>query len=183
MILQKDSYKGKLLIAKPHVMRDNLFAGAVVYLYEHAEEVVMGLILNKPSTMKVADVQRLRGEHNSGASGHLYKGGPVSEQSLLLLHSDEWGSTNTLYTSPGLAVSSDELMLEKMLDNNLPNCWRLMSGMSTWTNRQLHDEIYKHKAWLLVDVPSEDIFFSYDQEEQWKKSIELASARMIDSYF
>ncbi len=182
-MLQKDSYKGKILIAKPHTMRDPLFQGSVVYLYEHAEEVVMGLILNKPSTMKVADIQRLRGEHNSGAAGQLYKGGPVSEQSLLLFHTDEWQSTNTLFTSPGLAVSSDELMLRKMLDNNLPNCWRLMSGMSTWTSRQLHEEIYKHKAWLLVEAPSEDIFFSYDQEDQWKKSIDLAGSRMMDSYF
>ena len=177
------SFKGKLLVAKPHVMRDPYFAKSVVYIYEQQKEVVIGLILNKHSNMSLADINKLRGVHsNSGASSPLYRGGPVSEQSLLLLHTEDWQSTNTIPATHGNAVSSDELMLEKMSDNNLPKCYRLMSGMSTWTLQQLQNEIYNVKSWLVVE-PSQEIFYSFDGEEQWKASVDLASQRMMETYF
>ena len=44
-----NNFKGKLLVAKPHVMRDPFFQKSVVYIYEQQGEVVLGLILNKPT--------------------------------------------------------------------------------------------------------------------------------------
>jgi putative AlgH/UPF0301 family transcriptional regulator len=73
-------------------------------------------------------------------------------------------------------------MLEKMAQNNMPNCWRLMSGMSTWIVPQLQAEIYKHKAWLVVE-PNQEIFYNFDEEEQWKAGVDLASSRLMDQYF
>ena len=177
-----DSFKGKLLVAKPHVMKDPHFAKSVVYIYEQTDKVCIGLILNKPSYMNVADIQQMRGEPNSGAKGSLYRGGPVSEQSLLLLHTDDWMSTNTIRATHGNCISSDELMLEKIAHNNLPKCWRLMSGMSTWLVPQLQSEIYKHKAWLVVE-PNQEIFYNYDEEDQWEAGINLASKRLIEDFF
>ena len=145
-----DNFKGKLLVAKPNVMKDPHFQKSVVYIYEQTEKVVIGLILNKPSYMKVGDIQSMRGESNSGAAGSLYRGGPVSEQSLLLLHTAEWQSTNTIKATHGNCISSDELMLDKIASNNVPNCWRLMSGMSTWVVPQLQAEIYKKYFTILM---------------------------------
>ena len=180
--MENKSFKGKLLVAKPHFLRDPYFSNSVVYLYEQQKEVILGLCLNKPSNLGVSDIHKLRGVHNSGATGKLYKGGPVNEQSLLLLHTDEWQSTNTFRTGSGIAISSDELMLEKLLDNNMPRCWRLMSGMSNWVVPQLQDEIYNRNAWLVLD-PTQDIFFSADSDAQWKQAIDLASHRMMERYF
>jgi|TARA_A100001388_G_scaffold176448_1_gene132038 putative transcriptional regulator len=177
-----NNFKGKLLVAKPHVMRDPFFQKSVVYIYEQQGEVVLGLILNKPTNMTTTDVNKLRGTINSGAVAPLYRGGPVSEQSLLMIHTDDWSSTNTLDAKNGLLVSSDELMLEKLAMENLPKCWRLMSGMSTWVIPQLQTEIYRHKAWLVID-PNKQIFFDTDGEEQWKASIDLASHRMMETFF
>ena len=132
--------------------------------------------------MTIDDLQRLRGYECSGVSGQLYKGGPVSEQSLMMLHTDDWMSTNTIQTSHGNCISSDELMLDKMVQGNLPKCWRLMSGMSTWLVPQLQSEIYKHKAWLVVE-PNLDIFYNYDNEDQWEAGVSLASSRLMDEYF
>ena len=181
MALGKE-FKGKLLVAKPHVMRDPNFSESVVYLYEETDNVVLGLVLNKPSTMSIDDVQRLRGYSYSGASGSLYKGGPVSERSLLLLHTDDWMSTNTMKATHGNCISSDELMLDKLVDGNLPSCWRLMSGMSTWSRNQLIAEVYKHKAWLLVE-PNQEIFYNEDGLDQWKQAIKLASEQFTESLF
>jgi putative transcriptional regulator len=177
-----DSFRGKLLIAKPNVMKDPHFAKSVVYIYEQTDKVCVGLVLNKPSYMNVGDIQTMRGVHNSGAAGHLYRGGPVSEQSLMLLHTDDWYSSNTIQATHGNAISSDELMLEKMEHNNMPKCWRLMSGMSTWLVPQLQAEIYKHKAWLVVE-PNQEIFYNFDEEDQWQAGINLASSRLMDQLF
>jgi len=180
--MQSD-FKGKLLVAKPHAMRDPYFQKSVVYVYEQQESVIIGLILNKHSNMNLADVHKLRGAvGNSGVNAPLYRGGPVSEQSLLLLHTAEWQSTNTIQATHGNAVTSDELMLDKLGENNLPNCFRMMSGMSTWVLGQLQNEIYRNKSWLVVE-PSQEIFYNYDGEEQWKASVDLASQRMMETFF
>jgi putative AlgH/UPF0301 family transcriptional regulator len=57
-----------------------------------------------------------------------------------------------------------------------------MSGMSTWIVPQLQAEIYKHKAWLVVE-PNQEIFYNFDEEEQWKAGVDLASSRLMDQYF
>ena len=129
-----DSFRGKLLIAKPNVMKDPHFAKSVVYIYEQTDKVCVGLVLNKPSYMNVGDIQTMRGVHNSGANGHLYRGGPVSEQSLMLLHTDDWYSTNTI------------------------------------------------QAWLVVE-PNQEIFYNFDEEDQWQAGINLASSRLMDQLF
>lgn len=175
-------FKGKLLVARPNIMQDPRFAESVVYIYEQTPQVILGLILNKKSKMTIPDLMAMRGEPNSGASGWLYKGGPVSDQSLLLLHTDEWMSTNTMIATHGNAITSDELMLEKMVTNNMPKCWRLMSGISTWVLPQLQQEIYRHNAWLVVE-PNESIFYTEDGEDQWKSAINLASTRMVENFF
>lgn len=177
-----DNFKGKLLVANPQTMRDARFARTVVYIYEQTNDVVLGLVLNRKSNMSVGDLHALRGYPNSGACGTIYAGGPVSEQSLLLLHTDDWYSTNTMQATHGNAISSDELMLEKMLTNNMPTCWRLITGLSTWVLPQLQAEIYKWNAWLVVE-PNQSIFYNDDGDEQWKSAIELASTRMVENFF
>jgi len=57
-----------------------------------------------------------------------------------------------------------------------------MSGMSTWGRNQLIAEIYKHKAWLLVE-PRSDIFYSVEGLDQWKLAIKLASEQFTESLF
>ena len=57
-----------------------------------------------------------------------------------------------------------------------------MSGMSTWVVPQLQDEIYKRNAWLLIE-PNQSIFYTTDGDAQWKSAIELASTRMLETYF
>ena len=54
----ESKFKGKLLVAKPHTMRDPYFQKSVVYIYEQQQEVVIGLILNKTTGMFLADVHK-----------------------------------------------------------------------------------------------------------------------------
>ena len=119
------AYSGKMLVAAPSLDGDEIFSKSVVYIYQQKEDLVLGLVLNKPSKLKVSDVYKLKsGEPATPMPEHLYKGGPVNDQSIILLHDNNWNSTSSTNVGHGLAVSSDELMLEKILTGICRSCQR-----------------------------------------------------------
>lgn len=176
------SLVGKFLVATPNLDRDPFFSKSVVYIYDQQPNVIIGACLNKTSNLQVDDLYRMRGTLNSGALGNVFIGGPVNENALLMIHTEEWQSSNTMITGKGLCVSSDEFMLEKMLQGDRPAYHRIITGMSTWAVDQLQNEIDKWRSWLIVDADY-DVFFNYEGEQQWRKAIDLASHQMINSYF
>lgn len=176
------NYKGKLLVATPELTRDPTFKRSVVYVYEHNDDIVIGLILNKHSGYKINEVVRVHGDMFDHGEEKLYKGGPVSPQSVILLHTDEWYSSNTMQIGNGLAVSSDELMFEKLAMGNEPTNHRLLAGVSSWHPSQLEREIIDWKAWLVADADPE-LFFFKDGDEQWNKALIISSQQMFDQYF
>lgn len=177
-------YKGKLLIATPALDRDIYFSKSVVYVYEETPQQILGLVVNKQSNVKVSDLFQSRSPQSySGAYDYtLYKGGPVSQQSLLLLHTDGWSSTNTIDIGNNLCLSSDELMFEKIEMGNVPDDFRFISGIARWNPMQLHTEINQYGAWLETDALYTTVF-GYDGEEQWLNAIEFSSRKTFDKYF
>lgn len=117
----------------------------------------------------------------------IYFGGPVANDAVLMLHSDEWYSSNTTTAGRGYRLSSDYEMFEKISQGNEPVYWRIFSGVSSWVPGQLDLELagefpyHGAHSWLLAD-PTDDIMFMYDSEEQWEQAIELASQQMFDSF-
>src|SRR5690606_9923601 len=74
------SLKHHFLIAMPH-MADPHFAQTVTYLVEHNEQGAMGLVINKPNGLNLADVmEQLRPDDEPSALCHslpIFAGGPV----------------------------------------------------------------------------------------------------------
>jgi putative transcriptional regulator len=175
-----ETYKGKLLVAHP-MLTKGLFARSVIYVYQDdATNGVLGLILNKPTPYKVSS---LLAERNMDYTGneHVYKGGPVNEQAIVMLHEDKWYSGNTVQTSTGLAISSDIYMMEKMSFDNKPTEWRMFAGIAGWTPGQLDLEIKRQNGWLTCDAdPS--IVFAKDGERQWNNAVQKCANQMIDQY-
>ena len=54
------AYSGKMLVASPSLDNDEIFSKAVVYIYQQKEDLVLGLVLNKPSKLKISDVYKLK---------------------------------------------------------------------------------------------------------------------------
>ena len=104
--------QGKVLVSHPSLTQ-GLFAKSVVYIYQHEHKGSLGVILNKRSNFSVAEIMSQKGilfDH-----GHMcFTGGPVNQQALQILHSDDWYSQNTLQLPQGLSISSDTVMLEKI---------------------------------------------------------------------
>lgn len=174
------SYKGKLLVAHPN-LNEGVFARSVIFVYQDDGNGTVGLILNKPTQWRVSQLLREKGMLYEG-SEHVYKGGPVNEHAVIMLHEDQWYSSNTLQVSKGLAVTSDIPMMEKLAMGNAPACWRLFAGVAGWAPGQLQLELKSRVGWLTCDA-NDSIVFDKDGERQWNKAVQMCSQQMIDHYF
>ena len=176
-------YNGKLLVAGPMLNNSPVFSRAVVYIYEQRPGgEVMGVILNKPSQFRCSSLGLLKDMPFDPAleETFVHKGGPVQDTSVLLLHTNEWQSTNTLSSGKELAMTSDMLMIEKLSTGNVPNGWRMFAGMSVWTEEQLANEV-KQGAWLFAN-PTNHSIFDYNEDEQYLKALELCSKQTFSKY-
>lgn len=194
-VSMQTNYKGKLLVATPVLNGNVVFSQSVVYIYDDKHNAgpgqqgprqICGVILNKPSQFKISSLGSLKDIpfDPSLEMKFVHKGGPVSDTSVVLLHTNEWVSTNTQRANNDLAITSDILMIEKLATGNEPKGWRMFAGMSIWTPEQLDNEINNQNAWLICD-PSESIdksVFDFDGEEQWLKALELCSQQMLSNY-
>jgi putative transcriptional regulator len=180
-------YRGKILVATPALDTDETFKQSVVYIYEEKGETVYGLLLNQPSKLKISNVLTIQKDPIQTDPGIisneqlLYKGGPVSEETVVLLHSNEWSSQTTYQVPHNLAISSDRVMLEKVATGNLPKDYKMLAGVCTWHPRQLAMEIH-HGSWLQIENPPAHLFFSKDGKAGWMDCVKLAGNEAVDTY-
>ena len=78
-----DSLKGRLLLAAP-TLQDPNFARSVVLIGAHSEDGAMGVVLNRPSSVTVAEAVPQLGEA-VGDDEPVYVGGPVQQSSIVVL--------------------------------------------------------------------------------------------------
>jgi len=174
-----ESYQGKLLVSHPN-LKDGSFMHSVIFLYQDNHNGAVGLVLNKPTVYRLDHFLLERGLDYLGLEV-FYKGGPVNENAIVMLHDDDWYSSNTVQVGNGLAITSDLVMLEKIATGNTPNQWRLFTGVSAWAPGQLSLEMKSANGWQIAD-PNDSIVFDQDGERQWNKAIQLCSQQLIDQY-
>jgi putative transcriptional regulator len=179
---------GKLLIANPNFPIQSPFYKSVVYIYQDdSVNGTVGVILNKQSQTSVSEMCDQNQIMFPDTAPLLYVGGPVNTNSLLMLHSDEWASSNTASAGAGIRISSDSFMFHKIATGNEPIYWRIFAGKAAWRVGQLDKELegkfpYVKNMWLLADA-NDDITFNYDGEDQWIKAVDLCSQQTIDHFF
>ncbi|HTO19931.1 MAG TPA: YqgE/AlgH family protein [Pseudomonas sp.] len=160
-----DSYlKNQLLIAMPHLADPN-FAQALIYLVEHNEHGAMGLVINRPSGLELADIlEQLRPEQPPAAERYdqpVYSGGPVQTDRGFVLHDSGWQYQATLDLGE-LALSTSLDVLYAIADGHGPRRSLITLGYAGWDAGQLETEITDN-AWLhcpcdarlLFELPAE----------------------------
>jgi putative transcriptional regulator len=145
-----ESLRGNCLVAAKS-LRDPNFYKTVVLLLEHGEQGATGLIVNRPSSIKVSDAL-------SGAFSELpqmedvvFVGGPVEPGALLMLHNADIYQDSDTSPVPGLYIGGSAASFEQVLLNcggvNQPH-FRIFSGYSGWGPDQLEGEI-ERGDWLM----------------------------------
>ena len=178
---------GKLLIANPNFPSESSFAKSVIYIYQDDPDAgTIGLILNKPST-SVSAFCDMNGVMFPDTEPRIHIGGPVNPSAIILLHTDDWLSTNSASIGNGLRISSDNFMFMKISTGNEPIYWRAFLGISAWRPGQLDTELegefpYVKNMWLIADA-NDDVIFNYDGEDQWVRAVDLCSQQTINHFF
>ena len=166
---------GTLLIAPPAV-KNNFWHKTVIAVTEHHAAGSVGFVLNKRSTLSIVEFgQQMNCDID--LPGYIYVGGPVNSQSLTMLHSSEWRTSNTLRISNELSLSSTGDMIRRLASGDRPEYYRIFLGMCGWAVGQLDSEIEgkapwtKENSWCLTKS-NLDLIFGSDQQEQWCSALD-----------
>lgn len=155
-----ESYRGHFLIAAKR-LRDDNFYKTIVLLLEHGEHGAMGLVINRPSSIRVAHA--LSGHFNlPDTDDVVYVGGPVEPEALVILHDDANFQDDGPSVLPGLFVGGSPDAFERVIceaanSSHLKRSFRVMSGYSGWGGGQLEAEIARGD-WLIHPACREMVF-------------------------
>lgn len=157
--------KHHFLIAMPQ-MADPNFAQTLIYLVEHGPEGAMGLVVNRPSGLSMADVlEQLRPDEDYSPlclNLPIFTGGPVHTDRGFVLHPAGPEFLATLALGP-LSLSTSQDVLFSIADGLGPERYLIALGYAGWEAGQLDAELAGN-AWLTCPA-SEEILFElpYDQ--------------------
>ncbi len=152
------------LIAMP-AMDDDVFGHSVVYMCEHSERGALGLMINKPSDIRVQDLftkVELPLSRPDVADQPVFQGGPVQTERGFVLHepmgtADEPGYASTLSIEGRLEMTTSRDVLEAMSTGHGPRRVFVSLGYSSWGKGQLESELAEN-SWLTVPASPELIF-------------------------
>ncbi len=141
-------------------MADTRFARTLTYVCRHDEEGALGLIVNRPIDMRMADLFSQVGLDTEDAQLNdqpLYFGGPVETGRGFVLHQPlgHWQSTLAVGEQIGLTTSRD--ILDAMVGGNGPGKLMVALGYAGWGAGQLESELAQN-AWLSVLAQASVIF-------------------------
>ena len=158
-----ESLRGSLLIAGPQLLDPN-FRRTVVLVADHGDEGAMGVILNRPSGMSVADAAPDL-EPLVGPATPIFAGGPVQPTSGVVLaeitEADE-PIVEDVVLVPGLNELAD------LIDG--AGRVRVFAGYAGWGPGQLEDEMARDD-WIVEPARSDDVF-SDSPETLWESVLE-----------
>lgn len=168
-----DSLKNQLLIAMPS-LEDPNFSRTVTYICEHGEHGAMGIVLNRPTDLRLNDIlQHMEIEGGLGVAGEqiVYLGGPVEEERGFVLHTHTPPWDSTLAIDEHISITTSRDILEAMAKGDGPSQTLVALGYAGWGAGQLEREIQEN-AWL--SCPAEQaILFDLSADERWEAAARL----------
>ena len=165
--------RGQLLLAAPSLDDPNFHQSVVLLLAEN-EEGLIGLILNAPLEVTVADALGDNVESAAAIAQPLYRGGPCRGR-MLVLHGDD--SIGGQLVVPGVRVTDDPESIERVMSANDAGRSRYFIGHAGWGTEQLQREIAEG-SWLLAPATSADAFGA--AEDLWQRlSVRATLGRFV----
>lgn len=162
---------GDLLLASPG-LHDGIFDRSVIFLLDHSPEGAMGLVLNRPSELRVEEA--LPALDLTDGRDRVYIGGPVEEGTALVL------------AEPADPIAADLHYARQgigLLDLALPEPVqviraRVFSGYAGWGPRQLETEL-RSGAWVTTSARDADLW-DVETDDMWARI--MARPSVIDDF-
>jgi len=168
-----ENLSNHFLIAMPSLADPN-FYHTVTYMCDHSEDGAMGIVINRPLDMDLAELLSYLGVSKFPAEiGHtpIYQGGPVQTERGFVLHkpSGEWEATTHISEQIDLTMSQD--IIEAIAQGHGPEQYLISLGYAGWGKGQLEQELVDN-AWLSGPAES-TIIFEQPTEQRWNASAQL----------
>ncbi|HET8806903.1 MAG TPA: YqgE/AlgH family protein [Methylophaga sp.] len=166
-------FKNHFLVAMPSLI-DSFFYHSVIYLCEHDENGAMGIIINRPTRIKLSELLgHLHIDNNNDwvQNRTVLFGGPVKKDQGMVLHDGgaHWKSTMTVADDLFLTTSSD--ILSVLGSSQGPQNALITLGYAGWGEGQLEQELAEN-SWLTVPASS-GLLFDTPAEQRWEASAKL----------
>ncbi|MGK5025880.1 YqgE/AlgH family protein [Janthinobacterium sp. RB2R34] len=164
------------LIAMP-AMQDPIFGGTVVYVCEHNENGVLGVVINKPTDMTMdvlferIDLKLAAGSDTPIVNEPIMFGGPVQDDRGFVLHTPGARYSSSLTVTDEVAFTTSIDVLEAVAKGEGPERMLVSIGYSGWSPGQLEEEIGRN-GWLTVGA-SADVLFDFPIAERYVAAIKL----------
>ena len=156
---------GSLLIAAP-TMADPNFARTIVLLLDTGESGALGVVLNRPTELEVADVLEPWAELVASPSV-LFQGGPVETDAALAVATvaadDDPVGWRRVFGSTGLV----DLDAPVEILASAVSAIRIFAGYAGWGSGQLEAEI-EEGAWYVVPAEPHDPFLD-EPDALWSR--------------
>jgi putative transcriptional regulator len=164
------------LIAMPS-MQDPVFGGTVVYVCEHNDKGVLGVVINKPTDMTMEilferiDLKLADGLRTTVVNEPIMFGGPVQDDRGFVLHTPGGRYSSSLTVTDEVAFTTSIDVLEAVANGDGPQRMLVSIGYSGWSPGQLEDEIGRN-GWLTVGADAR-VLFDLPIEERYTAAIKL----------
>lgn len=155
------------------MLGDPNFFRTVIYVAKHDKDGALGLVLNRPTNLRLEDViEQARGRRPDREDA-IYYGGPV-EGPLIALHASE---NLGEHCDECIWITSDDDHLMLLCDRpQVPA--RFFSGYSGWGASQLECEL-KAGGWLTAPSTA-DLLFG-EPDEVWEAAVKYCGRAIVQS--
>lgn len=161
------------LIAMP-TLTDPYFNRAVAYICEHNENGAIGIVINHPLDLHLAEVFRqmdIKLQNDMTASLPVLCGGPVHPERGFVIHSPGGNWRSSLEMNSEICVTTSRDILQAIAQDQGPTDAIITLGYANWTAGQLEQEIVNN-YWITCPVDL-NILFKLPYAERWNAAIEL----------
>ena len=179
--LKTASLKHHFLIAMPD-MADPNFAHTITYICDHNDEGAMGIVVNRPMELTVADILthlQITEFDDRLLDQHVLYGGPVQTERGFVLHRTlphKWDTT--LCVDDDICLTTSRDILVAIANNEGPAESLVALGYAGWGPGQLEGEIQAN-GWLTCDA-NFDLVFRRGDGDKWQAA--LASIGISPSF-
>lgn len=157
--LSFQSFSDHFLIASPQ-LSDPFFEGSVIYLCEHSQEGAMGVIINKPSPVKMEQLFDAVEKPTPARfiEQWVLMGGPVNIDRGFLIHSPVGNWQSSMLVNDDIAVTTSRDIIADLSSADYDNVQTFATiGYSNWSEGQLEKELIEN-SWLICPADKKILF-------------------------
>lgn len=154
-----DCLRNHFLLAMPG-LSEGIFSQSITYICEHGESGAMGIVINQPLELSVAEIfEHLQITPAADFSNTpVMAGGPVQIDHGFVLHrpgTSHWDAS--LQVTPEITLTTSCDVLRAIANNAGPEDYLIALGYAGWAAGQLEQELADN-SWLTLPADSDIIF-------------------------